>query len=83
MPIESHTLPPLLAARKICKRFGPNFALRNAAFSVRENEVLGLIGPNGSGKTTLFECLAALIPTDSGEVEFRGRPLAAIFQRVE
>ena len=73
MPIE--TPPPLLSAKAISKRFGPNFALRNTAFSVRENEVLGLIGPNGSGKTTLFECLAGLLPTDSGEVAFRGRAL--------
>ena len=39
------------------------------------NEVLGLIGPNGSGKTTLFECLAGLIPTDAGEVEFEEKLL--------
>src|SRR5207248_10123793 len=38
--------------------------------------VLGLIGPNGSGKTTLFECLAGLIPTDAGEVEFEEKLLA-------
>src|SRR5436309_2776098 len=69
----------LLTATGICKRFGPNTVLRDAGFSVRENEVLGLIGPNGAGKTTLFECLAGLIPADCGEVaakvEFRGRPL--------
>ena len=65
----------LLTARRICKRFGPNAVLRNAAFSVREGEVLGLIGPNGSGKTTLFECLAGVLPADAGEVEFRGRLL--------
>jgi len=43
---------------------------------VRINEVLGLIGPNGSGKTTLFECLAGLIPSDAGEVEFEEKLLA-------
>jgi ABC-type multidrug transport system ATPase subunit len=66
----------LLTAKGISKRFGPNLALQDAGFSVRDHEVLGLIGPNGSGKTTLFECLAGLIPTDSGEVRFRGRVLA-------
>jgi ABC-2 type transport system ATP-binding protein len=76
-PMQSEAPMPLLSAKGICKRFGPNLALRNAAFSVRENEVLGLIGPNGSGKTTLFECLAGLLPTDSGEVKFRGRALSA------
>lgn len=67
--------PPLLHASQISKRFGSTVALNQAAFSVHENEVLGLIGPNGSGKTTLFECLAGLLPADSGRVEFRGAAL--------
>jgi ABC-2 type transport system ATP-binding protein len=66
---------PLLCAKKISKRFGVNVALQDATFSVHSNEVLGLIGPNGSGKTTLFECLAGLIPTDAGEVEFEEKLL--------
>ncbi|MBZ5726664.1 MAG: ABC transporter ATP-binding protein [Acidobacteriia bacterium] len=62
----------LLSARGISKHFGRNAVLQDAGFTVRGREILGLIGPNGSGKTTLFECLAGLIPTDSGEVQFRG-----------
>jgi ABC-type multidrug transport system ATPase subunit len=65
----------LLRAKGISKRFGPNVALRDVSFSVRQNELLGLIGPNGSGKTTLFECLAGLIPTDSGSVQFQDKLL--------
>jgi ABC-2 type transport system ATP-binding protein len=68
-------LTSLLTAGRISKRYGSNIALHDAGFSVRESEVLGLIGPNGSGKTTLFECLAGLIPADSGDVTFRGVPL--------
>ena len=66
----------LLKAKRISKRFGPTVALQDASFSVRDSEILGLIGPNGSGKTTLFECLAALIPADAGEVEFQDKLLA-------
>jgi ABC-2 type transport system ATP-binding protein len=44
--------------------------------SIRPGEVLGLIGPNGSGKTTLFECLAGVLPMDSGAVLLDGRPIA-------
>ena len=51
-------------------------ALQDASFSVGSGEIVGLIGPNGSGKTTLFECLAGLIPTDAGEVEFQEKLLA-------
>lgn len=59
----------LLRASGICKRIGSNTILDNVSFSIREREILGLIGPNGAGKTTLFECLARLLPIDSGRIE--------------
>ena len=67
----------LLRAQGITKRYGRNTVLEDADFTVQEGEVLGLIGPNGAGKTTLFECLAGLLPTDGGRVEFEGKPLPA------
>ena len=67
----------LLRAQGITKRYGRNTVLEDADFTVQEGEVLGLIGPNGAGKTTLFECLAGLLPTDGGRVEFGGKPLPA------
>jgi len=45
----------------------------DVSFSVRQGEILGLIGPNGSGKTTLFECLGGALPADSGTVLLKGR----------
>ena len=65
----------MLRAHGITKRYGPSTVLEAAGYTVHEGEVLGLIGPNGAGKTTLFECLAGLLPTDGGSVEFRGAPL--------
>jgi ABC-2 type transport system ATP-binding protein len=63
----------------LTKRYGPFTALDGVTFSVRSNEVLGLIGPNGSGKTTLFECLGGVLPFEGGGVEPRadssGQPL--------
>lgn len=50
------------------KRYGRSWALRNASFSIRPGEILGLIGPNGSGKSTLFRCLAGVTPPTSGIV---------------
>jgi ABC-type multidrug transport system ATPase subunit len=67
----------MLKAQGMTKRYGSSTVLEDAAFTVHEGEVLGLIGPNGAGKTTLFECLAGLLPTDGGNVEFRGEPLPA------
>src|SRR5437762_2233236 len=61
----------------LTKRYGNLTALNDVSFSIREGEVLGLIGPNGSGKTTLFECLGGVLPLDGGTVLQNGRPLTA------
>jgi ABC-2 type transport system ATP-binding protein len=65
----------LVHATNLTKRYGRLTALHNVSFSIREGEILGLIGPNGSGKTTLFECLGGVLPIDGGMVLQDGRPL--------
>jgi ABC-type branched-subunit amino acid transport system ATPase component len=63
---------PLLEGRNVTKRFGGLVAVNNVDFSVRQREMVGLIGPNGSGKTTLFDCLSRVQPIDDGRVIFKG-----------
>jgi ABC-2 type transport system ATP-binding protein len=67
----------LLEVQGFSKRFGKIAALADVGFEVRAREVLGLIGPNGAGKTTLFECLAGVLPADSGALRQLGRPVDA------
>ncbi|MFT3718219.1 nitrate/sulfonate/bicarbonate ABC transporter ATP-binding protein [Pseudorhodoferax sp.] len=43
--------------------------------SLREGEIVALLGPSGSGKSTLLRILAGLLPVDAGEVRYRGQPL--------
>jgi ABC-2 type transport system ATP-binding protein len=59
----------------LSKRFGTSRALTEVSLTVQRGEILGLIGPNGSGKTTLLECLAGLLPPDSGQILGNGREI--------
>jgi branched-chain amino acid transport system ATP-binding protein len=43
------------------------------SFSVREGEILGIIGPNGSGKTTLFNCFLGQLTPTAGQAWLDGR----------
>ncbi len=71
----------LLTANSLNKRFGPRPVLIDVGFSAYAGEVLGLIGPNGAGKTTLFECLAGLMPSNSGEIKYRGEVLRSSMRK--
>jgi homopolymeric O-antigen transport system ATP-binding protein len=49
------------------------WALRDVSFSVREGEVLGVIGRNGAGKSTLLKVLTRITAPTSGHAVIRGR----------
>ena len=49
------------------------WALKDVSLSVREGEVLGLIGRNGAGKTTLLKILSRITRPTEGWAEIRGR----------
>ncbi|MER8614475.1 ABC transporter ATP-binding protein [Mesorhizobium sp. M1136] len=65
----------------LTKRYGPQTALADVAFTVEAGEVLGLIGPNGAGKTTLLEAVAGVLPADSGTIFWHGAPLPPALRR--
>ena len=67
---------PLLNVRDVVKQFGGVRALDGVDLTVREGEIVGLIGPNGSGKTTLINVVSGLYAADAGEVYFSGQPIA-------
>ena len=63
----------MIEARGIVKNFGQTPALRGASLTVRQGEILAIMGPSGSGKSTLLHCLAGIFTPDSGDVMFDGQ----------
>jgi len=60
----------LLQTVQLTQYFGDTHAVDHVDFSVREGEVLALIGSNGAGKTTLVNVISGLIEPDSGSIRF-------------
>ena len=48
---------PLLEIKNITKDFSGTVVLSDVSFSLKEGEILGLVGENGAGKTTLMSIL--------------------------
>jgi len=59
--------------RKVSKEFGGVTAVKNVSFSVREGELMALLGPSGGGKTTVLRMIAGLEMPTSGDVFIRGK----------
>ena len=66
---------PMVSIDGLTKSYGRLTAVADASMSIRQGEVLGLIGPNGSGKTTLFECIAGVLPYEAGTIRVQGRTM--------
>jgi simple sugar transport system ATP-binding protein len=69
------TIPMLLEARGITKRFGGIEALRGANFAIGKGEVVALMGDNGAGKSTLVKTLCGVYQPDEGQILFDGEPI--------
>ncbi|MEG9436856.1 ABC-F family ATP-binding cassette domain-containing protein [Edaphobacter sp. HDX4] len=66
-------MPPILNAQGLSKSFGATALFRDIAFTVSDDDRIGLIGPNGAGKSTLLKVLAGEEDADSGDVAVRKR----------
>jgi ABC-2 type transport system ATP-binding protein/ribosome-dependent ATPase len=62
-----------LEGSKVTRRFGAFVAVDSVDITVREHEVVGLVGANGAGKTTLIRMLLGLLPPTSGSVRVFGK----------
>ena len=79
-PLSKKPQPPhgevILEAKAVTRQFGGLVANNNMSLHVEAGEILALIGPNGAGKSTMFNQLSGVDTPTSGEVLFRGKPVA-------
>ena len=59
--------------RNVTKKFGEVIAVDHVNFSVKEGELVGLLGPSGGGKTTVLRMIAGLEAPTEGELYIRGK----------
>jgi branched-chain amino acid transport system ATP-binding protein len=57
---------------------GPAQVLRGVSLSVREHEVVCLVGRNGAGKTTTMESIMGFVPVRAGRILFHGEEVTSL-----
>jgi sulfate transport system ATP-binding protein len=59
--------------RNVSKKFGGVTAVKNVNFSVKEGELVALLGPSGGGKTTVLRMISGLETPTEGDLFIRGQ----------
>lgn len=62
----------LIEIKHLQKQYGNHEVLKDINLSVKDGEVVTIIGPSGSGKSTLLRCINLLEAPTDGELLFKG-----------
>lgn len=64
----------MLEVKNLCKEFNNRPILKDISFTLKDGEIMTIVGPSGAGKTTLLRIIADLETKDSGEILIDGKP---------
>jgi ABC-type (unclassified) transport system, ATPase component len=67
-----------LSANHIRKTYGRRRVVDDVSVSVREGEVVGLLGANGAGKTTTFYMMVGLERAEQGNIVLNGQDVTTL-----
>ena len=68
----------MLELREIDAYYGLGHILHGLSLTVREGEVVALLGRNGAGKTTTLRSITGLTPPRRGHIVYKGRDIAGL-----
>jgi branched-chain amino acid transport system ATP-binding protein len=69
---------PILAMENVEAWYGDAKVLHGVSLSLKQGEVMALIGANGAGKSTLLKCICGLISKKTGTIRFRGETIGSL-----
>ncbi len=62
----------MIEVKGLVKNFGNLEVLKGVDFTMREGEIIAVIGPSGSGKSTLLRCINGIEEATCGTIEIDG-----------
>jgi branched-chain amino acid transport system ATP-binding protein len=68
----------MLEIKELHTYYGNIHALKGVSLTVKEGEVVTLIGSNGAGKTTTLRTIQGLLRPRQGNILFEGKPLEVL-----
>ncbi|MDO4697193.1 MAG: ATP-binding cassette domain-containing protein [Pasteurellaceae bacterium] len=68
-------MPTLLSVHQLGCDIAQKRVLDSLSFSVKQGEIVALVGASGSGKSTLMKAIMGSVPISQGEIQLNGKPI--------
>ncbi|MCE2525451.1 MAG: sugar ABC transporter ATP-binding protein [Acidimicrobiia bacterium] len=73
--MSTETATPVVELANVTRRYGKNYAVRDASLAIHPGEVVGLVGDNGAGKSTIVKMISGYIEPTAGTIKVQGKPV--------
>ncbi|MCR5754900.1 MAG: amino acid ABC transporter ATP-binding protein [Acetatifactor sp.] len=67
----------MIEIRNLKKAYDSTTPLKDVSLTIRDGDVISVIGPSGTGKSTLIRCINLLEKPTAGQVIFNGEDITA------
>ena len=76
LPREKELRPPILTVKDLDFQYTrKRKILKGVGFTIREGEMVSIVGTNGAGKSTLAKVICGFVKESSGQILFREEPI--------
>jgi iron(III) transport system ATP-binding protein len=71
----------VLELHHIVKKYGDKIILNDLSLSIKDGEIVSILGPSGGGKTTLLNCILGITSIDGGAIVYNGKDVTHVPMR--
>jgi len=68
----------ILEIKDLSVRYGPIEAIKKVSMTIKEGQIVALLGANGAGKSTIIKCISGIVKPHSGVIIYQEKSIGSL-----